>query len=450
MLKLLLCMKYLMRRKIVLLSIIAVALSCGLLISVSSLFKGFIASVETSVSDSLGDVIIGSPYGYRSIARLDVLIPRLEEIDSVECASPLLVGSGLALKGKGDVKRVSIWGIDLDRHIKVTSLKESLLTQKNTPDTKFNAAANDNSLYGFVGIGVCSRPNPKTDEYNIDEASKVIGSKIIIMTGSLQRESVNGKRAALKRKSLVVRVGDVVFSGVYRVDNSTVYLPIDLLSKTLYPYTEEVGTIAQAILIKLKEGSDVNVAVGEIKRVWEDFEINVLGWPNIAESMSPKTSIEYQKRLIEEYRKQMEMLMIVFGVISVGVIFLISCIFYMMILTRQKDIAIIKSFGGGSLTIITIFLSFGLVVGILGSMLGVLFGSLFIKNINSIEHFINIVSGVKIWKSSVYMFDKIPNTLDANSVVWISIASIMAAIIGAIIPAIVASKINPVKILRYE
>ncbi len=227
-------------------------------------------------------------------------------------------------------------------------------------------------------------------------------------------------------------------------------MPIDLLSKTICPYANNVGPIARAVLIKLSDASDVNTAVEEIRSVWEDFELNTLGWPNVARDMDPKTSIEYQRRLIDEYRKQMKMLMIVFGVISVGVIFLISCIFYMMILTRQKDIAIIKSFGGGGVTIITIFLSFGLVIGILGSALGVLFGSLFIKNINSIEHFINIVSGVKIWKSSVYMFDKIPSTLDVSSVIWISIASIAAAIIGSIIPAIVASKINPVKILRYE
>ncbi len=450
MLKLLLCMKYLMRRKIVLLSIIAVALSCGLLISVSSLFKGFIGAVESSVSDNLGDVIIGSPYGFRSISKLDVLIPRLEKIEGVECAAPLLVGSGLVLKGKGDVKRVSIWGIDLDKHIKVTSLKESLLMQKNTPSTSFNTTANDKSLYGFVGIGVSCSLDPKTDEYDIDKASKVIGSKIVVMTGSLQQNNNSNKKPVLERKSLVVRVGDVVFSGVYRFDNSTIYLPIDLLSKTICPYADDVGPIARAVLIKLSEGSDVNTTVEEIRSVWEDFELNTLGWPNVANDMDPKTSIEYQRRLIDEYRKQMKMLMIVFGVISVGVIFLISCIFYMMILTRQKDIAIIKSFGGGGPTIITIFLSFGLVVGILGSVLGVLFGSLFIKNINSIEHFINIVSGVKIWKSSVYMFDKIPSTLDASSVIWISIASIAAAVIGSIIPAIVASKINPVRILRYE
>ncbi len=196
-LKLLLCMKYLMRRKIVLLSIVAVALSCGLLISVSSLFKGFIGSVESSVSDNLGDVIIGSPYGFRSISRLDVLIPRLEEIDSVECAAPLLVGSGLVLKGKGDVKRVSIWGIDLDKHIKVTSLKESLLMQKNTPSTSFNTTANDKSLYGFVGIGVSCSPDPKTDEYDIDKASEVIGSKIIIMTGSLQQNNARDEKPVL-------------------------------------------------------------------------------------------------------------------------------------------------------------------------------------------------------------------------------------------------------------
>ena len=58
--------------------------------------------------------------------------------------------------------------------------------------------------------------------------------------------------------------------------------------------------------------------------------------------------------------------------------------------------------------------------------------------------------GLKLWKSSVYMFSKIPNQMNWESTLWIVVSAIIAAAIGALIPAIIAARVKPVKILRYE
>ena len=58
--------------------------------------------------------------------------------------------------------------------------------------------------------------------------------------------------------------------------------------------------------------------------------------------------------------------------------------------------------------------------------------------------------GLKIWKSSTYMFSRIPNEVDWASVVWIVAAAVVAAGVGALIPAIAAARLKPVEILRYE
>ena len=62
-LSLFLCRKYLCARKVVLLSITAVALSCALLITVASLFTGFIDTFEKSSSRHMGDIVIAAPEG---------------------------------------------------------------------------------------------------------------------------------------------------------------------------------------------------------------------------------------------------------------------------------------------------------------------------------------------------------------------------------------------------
>jgi len=97
-----------------------------------------------------------------------------------------------------------------------------------------------------------------------------------------------------------------------------------------------------------------------------------------------------------------------------------------------------------------IFIGFGAFVGLIGSVIGIILGSVITTNINTIENWIRIIFGLKLWKSSVYLFSRIPSEVDWNSALWIVLFSIFAASIGTLIPAVVAANTEPVQILRYE
>jgi len=101
-LSLFLCRKYLCARKVILLSIAAVALSCALLITVASLFTGFIETFEKSSSDHLGDIVIVAPEGL-NISRYDELIGDLQANPNIEAATGVLSSQGLLLLDKGRV-----------------------------------------------------------------------------------------------------------------------------------------------------------------------------------------------------------------------------------------------------------------------------------------------------------------------------------------------------------
>src|SRR5512140_772160 len=92
MLKLFVWLKNLRRKKIVLLSIVAVALSCSLLIVVASIFSGFIKAVETSASDIVGDIVITPP---ARIAGYSRLINELQKLQGVKAATAVLQSQGL-------------------------------------------------------------------------------------------------------------------------------------------------------------------------------------------------------------------------------------------------------------------------------------------------------------------------------------------------------------------
>jgi lipoprotein-releasing system permease protein len=157
-----------------------------------------------------------------------------------------------------------------------------------------------------------------------------------------------------------------------------------------------------------------------------------------------------QSRFIAAYQNQMAVLLVIFGVVSFSVVVLVFCIFYMIVTTRRKDIAIIKSCGMASRSVAVVFVGFGACVGVVGSGIGAVLGHVITKNINTIEHWISILFGLKLWRSSVYMFSKIPNEVNWPWAFRIMLLAIVAAAIGALIPAIIAAITRPVEILRYE
>ena len=196
---------------------------------------------------------------------------------------------------------------------------------------------------------------------------------------------------------------------------------------------------------------DPEVAIAVINGVWQNF-VDEYYNSNLymASQTIIETSLERQSLLIDAYHQQMNVLLIIFGVVSFGVVLLIFCIFSLIVRLKEKDIAVIKSCGMGKFSVASIFIGFGACVGIAGSAVGVLLGYIITKNINIIENWIRIVFGLKLWKSSVYFFTKIPNEVDWTSALRVVLFAIAAAAVGAVIPAIIAALKKPVEILRYE
>jgi len=430
-LSLFLCLKYLGGKKILLLSIAAVAMSCALLITVSSLFTGFIGAIENSADEHLGDIVIGAPAAM-TISKYDRLISSLEASDYIEAATAVLSGQGLLHlgKGTGDVRAARIWGIEPASRSKVTPFANLLIKHKNGTEPPTLTAADDtDGIAGFVGIGVVARPDDVTDEYDFKQVNASIGRRVFLTTGTRE----------LKPKTIKFAIADVVFSGVHEFDKDFVYLPIDVLADKLYP---SQGKVADMIQIRLSDGASPESALAVVRGIWRNFAQKELGWSNYAILLTKiNTSRQMQAKLLAEYKKQMGMLMLIFGVVSAGVVLLIFCIFYLIVITKQKDIAVVKSCGLSSASVGTLFLVFGL---------GVVIGYLFTKNVNYVERLISVVFGLKLWKSSTYMFTRIPNQVNWESVIWIGVAAVFAAAAGALIPAIAAATVRPVKILRYE
>lgn len=434
-----LCIKYLCRKKIVLLSIASVTISSTLLIVVASLFSGFIDAIETTVTDHSADIVITAD-GIR-IPRYDELIAEIESLPSAESASAMLSGyGGLLYLESGNVRAVKIMGIELDKQAKTTSFGKFLVVQnnQNTPPVFSDSPDIDGA---FAGIGVLGVPDEKTDEYDIDKIRDEFLDKKVVLT------TVRG--AGQKPMLIKLTLTDFVFSGFHTADSDTIYVPIELLNEKLFPENDYL--LADTIQIKIADDADPDEQVAVVSGVWDKFAKERLGWSGYALSrVRVETSHQRWDILINEYRKQMNMLIFIFGIVSAGVVLLIACIFYLIVMTKQKDIAVVKSCGLSAGGVASLFVSFGLLIGLAGSVLGVAAGYVMMHNINFLERYASMMFGIKLWKSSTYMFTRIPSRMDWQWAGIIFVVAVLAAGVGALIPAIVAACVRPVKILRYE
>jgi len=122
----------------------------------------------------------------------------------------------------------------------------------------------------------------------------------------------------------------------------------------------------------------------------------------------------------------------------------------MIVVEKTKDIGIIKSVGASNAGVAGIFLGYSLAIGIVGALLGLLVSFLIVHNINELHALLGRWFNVKIWNPEVYLFDKIPNTMNPVHVAVIVPVAIISSVVGALLPAYRAARMHPVESLRWE
>ncbi|MBN1341908.1 MAG: FtsX-like permease family protein [Phycisphaerae bacterium] len=259
--------------------------------------------------------------------------------------------------------------------------------------------------------------------------------------------------------SLPLRYVDDSRTGVYDIDSVCVYVEFEMLQEIMEmgPLRRTDGTgstppRASQVLIKLTEGQDVLARRAQLVREWNDF---CLTW---SEEGSDKMRLvvfntweEQQAQFIAAVQKEKILVLTLFAVISAVAIFLVLCIFYMIVTEKTRDIGILKSVGASSGGVAGVFLAYGAAIGVVGASLGLWIGTVFVHNINSIQNWIaRIHPGLRIWSAEVYTFDIIPDTVKFEEAAVIFVVAILSSVLGATFPALRAGRTWPVEALRYE
>ncbi len=117
---------------------------------------------------------------------------------------------------------------------------------------------------------------------------------------------------------------------------------------------------------------------------------------------------------------------------------------------KTREIGLLKALGCTDRSVMRIFVLQGFLVGLIGSVSGTILGCLVIRFRQNILDFASMVSGQELFPKKFYFFDHLPAQIIVSDVAFIVISSILLCTLGALIPALRASRLQPSEALRYE
>jgi lipoprotein-releasing system permease protein len=462
--KLHLILKYLRKRRIAWVSLIAVMLCTTMVLVVISVMGGWLRMFRESFHGLTGDVIVhgrsltGFPY-------YEEIIQKVKALPEVQAAVPTLRTYGLININNSIRDGVQVFGYPEDIAT-VNDFTNSLYRQYKQPLAEKKTPASQPSWELIAGIDYDKiKPNMKGFKPGIIVGTGVIGVRKNA-EGKFERpdpELEYGAWANLKvlginpdeAVDVAKNKGDRTYfivddshTGVWQYDSNTVYVPFRILQQDLgMDGTDGEPARTSDIQIKIKSGFDLVESRKKIEAIVD--QIMITHDVDLRHPYEVETWEESQALWLGAIEKEKMLVTFLFAVISIVAIFLIFCIFYMIVVEKTRDIGIIKSVGATSSGVAGIFLGYGLAIGLVGAGLGLLAGWGIVHNINYIHDRISRYFG-PVWNPEVYAFDTIPNTMNPLEVTVICSIAIIASVIGSLIPALRAAQMNPVEALRWE
>ena len=146
--------------------------------------------------------------------------------------------------------------------------------------------------------------------------------------------------------------------------------------------------------------------------------------------------------------KNMQFFLLVFIVLVAA--FSITNTLITQVIQKTREIGLLKAMGASSGTVMRIFILQGFYVGVIGTVSGIILGSLVVIYRMSILRALRFVTGQEIFPQEIYLFDELPARIIMTDLLWIGVISVLLCTFGGVIPALRAAKLDPSKALRYE
>lgn len=409
--------RYLMaKRKQAFISVITAISILGVAVGVMAMIV--VLAVMSGFEHDLRDKILGTNahavvlrYG-GGIEQYADAVSKTEQVPGVVAATPFIFSQAMLTTDVNVIGAV-VRGVDVHTLDRVTNLKRYMAE-----------GSLDNLLHPPADLADKS-PTPVTLPGIVigKELSKNIGAfygdiiTVVSPTGTL---TPGGMGPKLKR----FRVVGVFNSGMYEYDSSLAYISLADAQRFF-----ETGDKVTGLELRVKNVDRADVVASDVRKA--------LGYP-----FYTRDWMDLNRNLFSALKLEKVVMTIILVLIILVAAFNIVSTLIMVVMEKGKDIAILKSMGASGKSIMRIFLIDGLIIGGVGTTIGLVAGYFLCFLLQKYQF-------VKL-PSDIYYISSLPVRTSAVDFVLVSSAAVLISLLATLYPAYRASRLNPVEAIRFE
>jgi len=386
-------------------SVLGIALSVTALITVLSVMNGFVGKISERMLSMTSHATMTGRSG--QLENWQDLAQQLKDYPHIQGTAPFISGQ-VMINADRRVNGTMVSGILPDYEPKVSEIADKMKLGKLS-----------DLVAGEYGILL-----------GLEQANYLgvtVGDKVTLI--SPQVNSTPAGVVPRMRRFTVVGIFQV---GMYEYDRNMALIHIDDAAK-LFRLENSVS----ALRIKMDDLLNApQITTGLAKAFIENYQVS--DWTMAHDNFFQAIKME---------KKVMSIILLLMVAVSA---FNIVSTLIMVVTDKRSDIAILKTQGLTSASVMGIFMVLGTVIGLFGTLLGVICGVLLAINAPDLVSAIEELFHVKFLNAQIYYISELPSELMWTDVIATAGMAFLLSILATIYPAWQAAKINPAEVLRYE
>ena len=332
----------------------------------------------------------------------------------VQAATPFIYNQVMLSSGK-NVSGVVLRGIDIVTDREVTRLSKSVV---------------EGSIDGLdpkMRFGSDTAPGLMVGKELAKHLGLCLGDKVNVIS-----PMGNITPLGMMPRMKPFKVTGIFNTGMFEYDSTLAYVSLDQAQRFF-----DLGDTVTGIQLKVDDVYHTGELAKQINR-------------EMGTGYYARDWMQMNKNILFALKTEKIVMFIILTLIVLVAAFGIASTLFMVVMEKTRDIAILKSMGASGASIMKIFVLEGLIIGIIGTLIGVVSGLLIALNLEPIITIIQKVTGQNFFSKDIYYLDHFPSLVIPSDVVLISVTAVLISFLATLYPAWQASRMLPAEALRYE